>query len=467
MAPCPIQYMFKLTSSRSWLTWPSARNKSRNAPKGASRPPGTPRATGRFNWWGTSCQRPLSQRILAHVWSVLRARHHRGEVAPSHAHEHLGQHLRSSPLRLRGIERRYVLQSFRIPTLGVGFRKAMLWPLLTSVLSENRYARRSSRVNSGRLHRRRLGHGPPHVEQRPWRRSAYVELAVNRPTSHALQVVAGRLESATALDPGAKWIRSRLSFLRHERVRNLLSGSSLGHPLHPLLTDVPIGCWGCTLLLDLTGQVDQSTAFLTGVGIVFALPTALAGLSDWMDTEDAEMRVGSVHAVGNLIGLSCFSISWIQRRRGHRGRAASLIGLAAIGVSGWLGGHLSYALGVGVDTNAFAVGPEEWTEARLRSERESVRCVDVGGVRVAIAPLGEESYALADRCSHRGGPLSEGTVVKDCLECPWHMSRFNLRTGEVERGPASVPQPRYDVRESDSVVEIRRRERRALRRNPV
>ena len=285
--------------------------------------------------------------------------------------------------------------------------------------------------------------------------------------AHALQALGDRVEAATGPDPVASWVRSKLSFLQSEPVRSALSGSSLGHPLHPLLTDLPIGCWTCAAVLDLNGQGGEASTFLTGAGIVAAVPTALAGLSDWMDTEDAESRVGSVHAIGNVMGLALFSLSWAQRRRGGRGRAASLMGMAVMGLSGWLGGHLSYALGVGVDTNAFTSGPEDWTAARLLGQHEGLRCLEAGGVRVAAAYLGDQTHALADRCSHRGGPLSEGTVVNGCLECPWHQSRFDLRTGEVECGPASVPQPRYEIRESADVVEVRRKERRALRRNPV
>jgi nitrite reductase/ring-hydroxylating ferredoxin subunit/uncharacterized membrane protein len=285
--------------------------------------------------------------------------------------------------------------------------------------------------------------------------------------SCALQGLVNQIEAATGLDSGANWVRSKLPFLTRAWARSVLNGSSLGHPLHPLLTDVPIGCWTCALLLDLTGQVGTAGSFLTGVGIVAALPTAAAGLSDWMDTEDAEMRVGLVHAIGNLVGLSCFSMSWFQRRRGGRGLAASAIGMAIMGLSGWLGGHLSYALGVGVDTNAFTSGPEDWTQARVLDETEDLQCREVNGVRVAVAHLAGHPYALADRCSHRGGPLSEGALIDGCLECPWHKSRFDLRTGKVKRGPASVPQPRYELRESEGQVEVRRRELRALRRNPV
>jgi nitrite reductase/ring-hydroxylating ferredoxin subunit/uncharacterized membrane protein len=285
--------------------------------------------------------------------------------------------------------------------------------------------------------------------------------------AHVLRMMSDRLESATGLDPWAQRLRAKLSFVKSAPIRGALSGSSLGHPLHPLLTDLPIGCWTGALLLDLTRGGDKGSRRLIGAGIVCALPTALAGLSDWMDTEDAEMRVGLMHFAGNLTGLSFLSVSWLRRQQGGRGLVTSAIGMTVIALSGWLGGHLSYALGVGVDTNAFDTGPPEWTAAGVLGEGEGLSCLDAGGVRIAAARSGGQTLALADRCSHRGGPLSEGTLVDGCVECPWHSSRFDLHTGDVTRGPASVPQPRYEVREANGVLEVRRLEQRALRRNPV
>jgi nitrite reductase/ring-hydroxylating ferredoxin subunit/uncharacterized membrane protein len=291
---------------------------------------------------------------------------------------------------------------------------------------------------------------------------------MSRPSfAHVLGMMSDRLESAKGLDPWAQRLRSKLSFVKSVPIRGALSGSSLGHPLHPLLTDLPIGCWTGALVLDLTRSGDKASRRLIGAGIMCALPTALAGLSDWMDTEDAEMRVGLMHLAGNVAGLSFMSVSWLRRQQGGRGLVMSAIGMTAIALSGWLGGHLSYALGVGVDTNAFETGPQEWTAAGVLEEGEGLSCLEAGRVRIAAARSGGQTLALADRCSHRGGPLSEGTLVGGCVECPWHSSRFDLHTGDVTRGPASVPQPRYEVREADGVLEVRRLEQRALRRNPV
>ncbi len=135
---------------------------------------------------------------------------------------------------------------------------------------------------------------------------------------------------------------------------------------------------------------------------------------------------------------------------------------------GWLGGHLAYGMGVGVDTNAFESGPDDWTRAQGDAPGPGgLAKVVADGVRVVVADTPEGLRGLADRCSHRGGPLSDGEKVGNCVVCPWHGSRFELSSGAVERGPASVPQPTYEIRSEGSGVELRRSEPRALRRRAV
>jgi len=285
-----------------------------------------------------------------------------------------------------------------------------------------------------------------------------------------LNEAVGKVESASSLDRVANAFRSPSSFLLGNRpLRDMLSGSYFGHPLHPVLTDLPIGCWAGSAILDLTDNQPEAARRLIGTGIVMAVPTALAGVSDWLDTDGSEQRVGLVHGLGNLIGIAFMAGSWLQRRNGARGRALAAVGLVAMWVSGWLGGHLSFAMGVGVDVNAFQSGPEDWTPTTPCEgpEGEGVACREVDGVRIAVITTDGGKYALADRCSHRGGPLSEGEADGGCIVCPWHGSAFDIRTGEVVQGPASMPQPTYEVRDGAAGIEARRSEQRALRRNPV
>ncbi|SNQ50884.1 putative Rieske Fe-S membrane protein [Frankia canadensis] len=280
-----------------------------------------------------------------------------------------------------------------------------------------------------------------------------------------------RLERRRELDPVAERVAGFWSArLRSPRARDVLSGRALGHPLHPAAVILPAGTLLSATLLDLTGgaRVRPAARRLVGIGLLSAAPAALAGWSDWLDTAGAERRVGLVHATSNIIGIGCYAASFWARLRGRRGVLAGLAGASALGVGGWLGGHLAYAQGVGVDTTAFQHGPADWTDVLAAAEvTETPRSVDVGGVSVLLARVDGRIVALGNRCTHRGGPLSEGRRDGDCVQCPWHGSRFALTTGEVVQGPATRPQPVYAVREVNGRVELRRAEIRALRANPV
>jgi nitrite reductase/ring-hydroxylating ferredoxin subunit/uncharacterized membrane protein len=244
--------------------------------------------------------------------------------------------------------------------------------------------------------------------------------------------------------------------------KDALSGTWLGHPLHPMLTDLPIGFWTSAWMLDLLGGKRSAVAArkLVGLGILAAVPTALSGASDWADTAAPEKRVGLVHATANSIALACYVVSYVHRVRGRRSKGVlwGWLGAGAATVGGHLGGHLVNALGIGVDNTAFDRGPTEWTAAGstldLRDGAPAV--VSSGGVDVVIVQDGDRLLALADRCSHRGGPLHEGDVVLGCIECPWHQSRFRLQDGEIDQGPATQAQPVYEARIRDGVIEVRR-----------
>jgi nitrite reductase/ring-hydroxylating ferredoxin subunit/uncharacterized membrane protein len=250
-------------------------------------------------------------------------------------------------------------------------------------------------------------------------------------------------------------------------LRDLLSGTELGHPAHPMLVDLPIGFWTSAMALDFTGTRQRPAARrLVGLGVLSALPAVAAGVSDWIDTDGAEARIGLVHATSNVTALACYSVSWWKRRQGgNAGQVWALAGATVATVGGWLGGHLAYSLGVGVDTNAFDTGPTEWTPAvgRLADDRSLGR-VAADGVPIVVARSGRGLHALADRCSHRGGPLSEGHRDGNCITCPWHGSQFDLDSGIAARGPATARQPVYETRITDQGLELRRLEPRALRR---
>jgi nitrite reductase/ring-hydroxylating ferredoxin subunit/uncharacterized membrane protein len=282
-----------------------------------------------------------------------------------------------------------------------------------------------------------------------------------KPRLHRLAAATGELE---ALDAPAKRLAKVVrSALPGGPVKDVLSGTFLGHPLHPLLTDLPIGSWTSALMLDWVGGPDSRTGArrLIAAGILAAIPTAAAGSSDWADTEVSSptvRRTGIVHAAANVTALGFFTASYLARRRGRGGRALALTGAGALAAGGHLGGHLSFAEGVGVNQTAFEDGPGDWTPTLTEHELAAGRpvCARAGDVNVLIVRDGDGIHAMDDRCTHRGGPLHEGEVADGCVTCPWHGSRFRLTDGSVERGPASSPQPLYETRVSDGRVEVRR-----------
>jgi nitrite reductase/ring-hydroxylating ferredoxin subunit/uncharacterized membrane protein len=236
----------------------------------------------------------------------------------------------------------------------------------------------------------------------------------------------------------------------------------MAHPLHPVLTDLPIGAWTSAFVLDLLPGEDTRRAAdaMIGMGVATALPTAVSGLSDLADVTESDQRaVGTAHMLGNVTSLALYAASYLARRRGRReaGVALSMAGAATVTASAFLGGHLAFRKGIGVDQTAFQPGLDQWTFAlpvgQLHGDES--RLVKVNGVDVMLVRSGGQIHAIADRCSHRGGPLHEGEVTGGTVVCPWHQSAFAIADGRVIHGPATAPQPAYDVRTKDGKIEIR------------
>ena len=273
------------------------------------------------------------------------------------------------------------------------------------------------------------------------------------------------VEKVGAIDKPAKWIGERVRGLTSPaKVKEALSGTWLGHPVHPMLTDIPIGTWTSAVLLDWLGgdDAERGADVLVLAGVAAAAPTIATGWNDWADAEpasDAVRRVGFVHAAFNAAGVALMASSLAARAAGDRGRGKllALAGMGAVTGGGWLGGHLSYAKGVGVDVTLHEVYPDAWTpvlaDAAL-GEAES-RKVDVNGVEIMLARWQGEVHALSNTCVHRGGPLDEGELVDGCVVCPLHSSTFRLEDGSVERGPATFPQPTLEARVQDGSIEVR------------
>jgi nitrite reductase/ring-hydroxylating ferredoxin subunit/uncharacterized membrane protein len=270
-----------------------------------------------------------------------------------------------------------------------------------------------------------------------------------------------RLEELKELDPIAKRLQSivRKVIPQESQLKDAVSGTWLGHPLHPPLTDVVIGMWTSAWFLDFLGGEDSEGASdrLIGAGILAAVPTAIAGLSDWAELFGGSRRVGSLHAIGNTTALGLQGMSWLARKRGRRGLGVglSMVGMTAATASAWLGGHLSFGRGVGVDQTVFESLPTEWTDIIDENQLADGKLTPatVNGVSIAVVKSSGQIHAMLDRCSHRGCSLHEGDFDGSTITCPCHGSAFRL-DGSVAKGPAAYPQPSLEVRVRDGRVEV-------------
>lgn len=271
-----------------------------------------------------------------------------------------------------------------------------------------------------------------------------------------------RAGSLEAVDPVGGWLdKLAAALLPTPSVKDFLSGTWLGHPLHPALTDAALGTWMSATLLDVLGspELEGAARRLVGIGVLASLPTAAAGLADWSDTGGETRRIGTVHALTNLVVLECYAASWLFRRAGQQplGKAFSVLGAGVSILGAYLGSHLIMRQGVGVDQTIFEALPHDWRPVLDDDQLQegAMQRVAVDGVGVLVARWDGRVLALADRCTHRGGPLHEGHLQDGRVTCPWHGSTFSLEDGSIVRGPATAPEPAFDVRVREGRIEVR------------
>lgn len=284
------------------------------------------------------------------------------------------------------------------------------------------------------------------------------------PLSETVRELVHRLATAEGIDKAAKPVASKVAAVVGQGpVKDALSGVWLTHPLHPMLTDLPIGFWTSAFVLDLVGGKSSRPAAdrLVGLGILSAVPTAASGLSDWSDTIGEERRVGAVHALANSVALSLYIWSWLSRKRGRRGVGVTLgvLGATAASAGGYLGGHLVYRQGLSIDRNAWKHGGDDWVDVGedLSLTAGTPLVVSVGDDDVLLVRTAGVVTAISNVCGHAGGPLSEGTFGNEgCVTCPWHGSIFRLADGHVVRGPATGHQLCYEVRSEGGRLSVRR-----------
>jgi nitrite reductase/ring-hydroxylating ferredoxin subunit len=277
----------------------------------------------------------------------------------------------------------------------------------------------------------------------------------------SLFAVLDRLSEVSSFDKPLESARTAVAkVLRPQALKDLLHGTWLGHPLHPVMAQVPVGTWASAGILDAIPAARPAAALLIGTGVAAAVPTALAGAADWSEQDDAVRRLGALHAVANTVALGLYVGSLVARAKGNGtlGRVLSYSGLGLATGSAAVGGHMSYAQSSGANHAVPSARQltTEWIDLGplddLPEGRPALRTGEGQGTPVGLAVVrrGARVDAFINSCAHVGGPLAEGTVETvrgaECLVCPWHGSAFDLDSGEPRRGPTASAQERLEVK---------------------
>jgi nitrite reductase/ring-hydroxylating ferredoxin subunit/uncharacterized membrane protein len=250
-------------------------------------------------------------------------------------------------------------------------------------------------------------------------------------------------------------------------LKTFMYGTWLGHPLHPVLTDIPIGLWTIAIIFDLSYLIERSHGWVSAadvtifVGLLAAIAAALTGYTDWGATFGRERRVGIAHGLLNTVVIVLYLVSFILRvTGGSRGLAILLAyaGYLVLLTAAFLGGELVFSIGTGVNHHAWQEVPTKFTKVLLEGQLADGVLIKAmaGDTPILLYKKGDTLCALSETCSHAGGPLSEGELDGNIVQCPWHGSRFDVYTGQVKGGPATISQVRYETRRQNGQIEVRR-----------
>lgn len=249
-------------------------------------------------------------------------------------------------------------------------------------------------------------------------------------------------------------------------LKTLLHGTWLGHPLHPVITDIPLGAWTLAIVFDVIWLIKGTHGWVSAadvtifIGLLAAAGAAVTGYTDWNETYGRERRVGLAHGLLNTAALLLYLVSLIIRLSGS-GRVVAiviaLIGYGFLTSAAFLGGELVFNIGTGVNHHAFQHQPTDFTAviAEAQLPEAKIQKVLAGETPVLLYKTAGKICAIGETCSHAGGPLSEGKVEGNQVICPWHASRFDVCTGVVQGGPATISQVRYETRVQNGQIEVR------------
>lgn len=250
-------------------------------------------------------------------------------------------------------------------------------------------------------------------------------------------------------------------------VKNVMHGTRvLGHPLHPSLTDVPVGAWTLGVVADwlfvTTGRIPPVAGDLAlAVGLAGAVLALLTGYTDFHETSGHERRLALMQRLAMTLVIMLETASFGLRLGLAEGRLLavmlSTVAWLVLVVGAYLGGHLTFGIGTAVNHNAFFEGPLDYVRVGSREDfpEGEMRRVVAAGLPVVVIRRRGLLHAIGAVCSHAGGPLEKGRGEGDVVRCPWHRSRFRFGDGSVVDGPATFDQPALLVRERGGIVEMR------------
>ena len=245
-----------------------------------------------------------------------------------------------------------------------------------------------------------------------------------------------------------------------------------GHPIHPILVAFPVAFFTGTLIFDILGKVlDNPALWHTGfyleiAGIIGGLAAAVPGIIDYFFTvppESSAKKRATKHGLLNITTVAVFFIAWMIR---HNNDASSLViislevlGVILLSVAGWMGGTLVYRNQIAVNPRYAHAG--KWNEEYIKEsggqihvadsdelQTNQMKLIHVNHKRIVIAKTEEGYVAFNDRCTHKGGSLAGGSMICGTVQCPWHGSQFDVKTGMVKAGPAKERISTYEVSES-------------------
>jgi len=231
-----------------------------------------------------------------------------------------------------------------------------------------------------------------------------------------------------------------------------------------------MGAWGFGVAGEVSGSKDLKTVsrYLVPAGLAAGLLAAVPGIIDYLGSvppKSSANERATKHALLNVTSMALFSLGWLAGRTRSRYLPLALqsVGVTTLSIAGWLGGTLVYRNQIGVDHRYANAG--KWQEETLSADGtktlqdaahglavNQMKLVHVDDNRIAVARTGKGYLAFQDRCTHKGGPLSDGVLACGTVQCPWHGSQFDARTGRVKAGPAEMDIETYDLHKEQKKI---------------